>query len=165
VIAQAEILPGSGSAGSPLYLVYDGHGSTRLLATAAGANAIVNDAAQIYRYDAYGNAFGFNPSTAATTLLYSGEQFDSRIQQQYLRARYYDPATGCFNGLDPSAGNIHDPQSLHKYLYAIADPVNGTDLVPFGATHQLSHWRTLPSKTARAIPQIRPGQPPSTMPP
>jgi RHS repeat-associated protein len=59
--------------------------------------------------------------------LYSGEQFDSKIGQQYLRARYYDPATGRFNRLDPFFGNLNDPQSLHKYLYCHADPISMTD--------------------------------------
>jgi RHS repeat-associated protein len=59
--------------------------------------------------------------------LYSGEQFDSKIGQQYLRARYYDPVTGRFNRLDPFFGNLNDPQSLHKYLYIHADPINGID--------------------------------------
>jgi RHS repeat-associated protein len=70
---------------------------------------------------------GFEPSVALTEFLYSGEQFDSKIGQQYLRQRYYDPATGRFNGLDPFFGNLDDPQSLHKYLYTHADPVNGID--------------------------------------
>jgi RHS repeat-associated protein len=68
---------------------------------------------------------GFDPSVALTEFLYSGEQFDSKIGQQYLRARYYDPATGRFNRLDPFFGNLDDPQSLHKYLYTHADPING----------------------------------------
>jgi RHS repeat-associated protein len=59
--------------------------------------------------------------------LYSGEQFDSKIGQQYLRARYYDPATGRFNRLDPFFGNINDPLSLHNYLYIHDDPTNGID--------------------------------------
>jgi RHS repeat-associated protein len=62
-----------------------------------------------------------------TEFLYSGEQFDSKIGQQYLRQRYYDPATGRFNRLDPFFGNVSDPQSLHKYLYTHADPMNGID--------------------------------------
>ncbi|MDR2441818.1 MAG: hypothetical protein LBE12_20875 [Planctomycetaceae bacterium] len=72
------------------------------------------------QFDAYGNAIGFDPSVALTEFLYSGEQFDSKIGQQYLRARYYDPATGKFNHLDPFFGNLNDPQSLHKYLYTDA---------------------------------------------
>jgi RHS repeat-associated protein len=87
------------------------------------AGAIV----ELYSFDAYGNAIGFDPSVALTEFLYSGEQFDSKIGQQYLRARYYDPATGRFNRLDPFFGNLNDPQSLHKYLYTHADPVNGID--------------------------------------
>jgi RHS repeat-associated protein len=59
--------------------------------------------------------------------LYSGEQFDSKIGQQYLRQRYYDPAIGRFNRLDLFFGNLDDPQSLHKYLYTHADPINGID--------------------------------------
>jgi RHS repeat-associated protein len=87
------------------------------------AGAIV----QLYSFDAYGNALGFDPSIALTEFLYSGEQFDSKIGQQYLRQRYYDPTTGRFNRLDPFFGNLNDPLSLHKYLYTHADPVNGID--------------------------------------
>ncbi|MDR2407319.1 MAG: hypothetical protein LBE13_04295 [Bacteroidales bacterium] len=87
------------------------------------AGAIV----ELYAFDAYGNAIGFDPSVALTEFLYSGEQFDSKIGQQYLRQRYYDPATGRFNRLDPFFGNLNDPQSLHKYLYTHDDPVNGID--------------------------------------
>ena len=63
---------------------------------------------------------------AATSILYSGEQTDAS-GLQYLRARYYDPATGRFNRLDPFAGNNSDPQSLHKYLYTTGDPINLID--------------------------------------
>ncbi len=58
---------------------------------------------------------------------YRGEAFDTAIGQQYLRARYYNPNNGRFNRLDPFAGNLADPQSLHKYLYTHGDPVNGID--------------------------------------
>ena len=47
--------------------------------------------------------------------------------QQYLRARFYDPASGTFYRLDPFAGNLTDPQSLHKYLYAHGNPVAFSD--------------------------------------
>jgi RHS repeat-associated protein len=87
---------------------------------------------ELYTFDAYGNAIGFDPSVALTEFLYSGEQFDSKIGQQYLRARYYDPTTGRFNRLDPFFGNLNDPQSLHNYLYCYADPVNGIDPIGEG---------------------------------
>jgi len=78
-------------------------------------------------YDAYGNNLGFDPAAALTTFLYSGEQFDQRIEMQYLRARYFDAAAGTFNRLDPFFGRISDPQSLHKYVYAHNDPANRLD--------------------------------------
>jgi RHS repeat-associated protein len=103
------------------YFTFDGHGSTRALTDVVGA--II----ELYSYDAFGNALGFDSSIALTEFLYSGEQFDSKISQQYLRQRYYDPTTGRFNRLDPFFGNLSDPQSLHKYLYTHADPINGID--------------------------------------
>ena len=111
--------------GSHLFL-YDGHGSTRHLAFAAGPTEPVPVAAdfvaQHFAYDAYGVPLGFDPILSATTHLYSGEQFDQRIAMQYLRARYYDAASGRFNRLDPFFGNLDDPQSLHKYAYAHGMP-------------------------------------------
>ncbi|MDR0610387.1 MAG: hypothetical protein LBG58_09780 [Planctomycetaceae bacterium] len=103
------------------YFAFDGHGSTRVLLNAAMTIA------QIFAFDAYGNAIGFAAGEALTEFLYSGEQFDSKIGQQYLRARYYDPVTGIFNRLDPFFGNQYDPLSLHNYLYAHLDPINGID--------------------------------------
>jgi RHS repeat-associated protein len=96
---------------------------------------------QRFGYDAYGNhllAAGSAPASAAdaiTDLLHSGEATDPRklrnpaspTGRQYLRARGYDPTTGRFNRLDPFAGLAHEPQSLHKYLYAHADPIMGVD--------------------------------------
>ncbi len=46
---------------------------------------------------------------------------------QCLCTRYYNPSTGRFNRMDPFAGNTQDPQSLHKYAYAHANPVMGVD--------------------------------------
>jgi RHS repeat-associated protein/prepilin-type N-terminal cleavage/methylation domain-containing protein len=60
-------------------------------------------------------------------LLYTGEQFDTGLQQYYLRARYYNQCTGRFGQLDPFRGLNFDPQSLHKYAYAHDDPVNNID--------------------------------------
>lgn len=108
------------------HLLHDGHGSTRQLAGDDGA-VTAN-----YAYDAYGKMLGGNPGVtdgkqSATDLLYAGEQFDAGLQMEYLRARYYDQDNGRFNRLDPFDGNSEDPQSLHKYAYAHADPVNGID--------------------------------------
>jgi len=112
------------SGGGVLTLLTDGHGSTRALLNTLGV--IIEQ----YAYEAYGTMLeGANLTTAQaalTSLLYSGEWTQAN-GQQYLRARFYDPATGTFNRLDPFAGNNTDPQSLHKYLYTHGNPVMGID--------------------------------------
>jgi len=109
--------------GAVHFLLYDGHGSTRMLVDALGYPL----SGQVYRYDAYGNPLGFSPTSALTSLLYSGEWLDRLTNLQYLRARYYDPSTGRFNRLDPFFGNLQDPQSLHKYAYVHGDPIGRID--------------------------------------
>jgi RHS repeat-associated protein len=42
-------------------------------------------------------------------------------------ARYYNPLTGRFMSRDPEDGKAWEPKSLHKYLYALGDPVNRID--------------------------------------
>jgi hypothetical protein len=42
-------------------------------------------------------------------------------------ARYYNPLTGRFLSRDPEDGKSADPATLHKYLYAGGDPINGID--------------------------------------
>jgi RHS repeat-associated protein len=46
---------------------------------------------------------------------------------QTYSARYYNAATGRFMSRDPFHGYIDKPATLHKYLYAGGDPVNGLD--------------------------------------
>lgn len=78
------------TAAAVYHLLYDAHGSTRVL-----LDATDNSVSQLYAYDAHGNLLdlgGFVSAleSAFTSLLYSGEQTDL-TGQQYLRARYYDP--------------------------------------------------------------------------
>jgi RHS repeat-associated protein len=79
-----------------------------------------------YEYDAYGNSFT-KSGTTPNNYLYRGEQYDSDLALYYLRARYYNPATGRFVSRDPEEGYAKDPASLHKYLYAGGDPLNRID--------------------------------------
>ncbi|MEQ1903298.1 MAG: RHS repeat-associated core domain-containing protein [Pirellulaceae bacterium] len=116
------------SQASSLFFGTDGHGSARVLYdTFAAVVTFAANVLQVFHYDAYGNLLNMAATSALTSYLYSGEAFDTRINQQYLRARYYDPGTGRFGSLDPFSGRKSDPQSLHKYLYTHGDPVNGID--------------------------------------
>ena len=91
-----------------------------MLANAAGA---VTDT---YAYDAFGNLLNQTGSTP-NAYLYRGERWDQDLGLYYLRARWYNPATGRFMTRDPYAGSIRDPASLHRYNYARANPVNYID--------------------------------------
>jgi len=96
-----------------------------------------------YSYDGYGVMLSDisgaeEASNADTSLLYAGEQYDSSADMYYNRARYYDPSNGRFNRTDPYAGNSQDPQSLHKYAYCHANPINATD--PSGEWVSLVVW-------------------------
>lgn len=59
--------------------------------------------------------------------LYTGEQYNANTGLYYLRARYMNPSTGTFISMDSYQGSIYDPVSLHKYLYANANPVMYSD--------------------------------------
>lgn len=102
------------------HLLYDGHGSTRLLYTSS--------IQERYDYDAYGNAIGFDQNFAGTQYLYTGEQADLALgDSYYLRARFYMPGPAMFTSFDPYFGDTGEPQSLHKYAYVHGDPVNAWD--------------------------------------
>ncbi len=101
------------------YHLADGRGSTRQLADAAGA---VTDT---YDFDAFGvplDATGTHPNE----FLFSGEPLDPNVGFYQMRARWYAQAQGRFTTTDPESGSPFDPVSLHRYLYANADPVNNT---------------------------------------
>ena len=106
--------------GKKSYYVYDGHGSVRALADESGK---VTDK---YVYDAFGNLISSVGSTK-NDFLFCGEQFDPVTGLYYLRARYMNPSVGRFITMDSYEGSIDDPVSLHKYLYANANPVSNSD--------------------------------------
>jgi hypothetical protein len=88
-----DVLTQATDSGAGQHLLYDGHGSARQLIASDGST--VDDS---FSYDAYGVMLGGNPgpgSSPATNLLYTGEYFDTDMQQYYLRARWYDQQTGC----------------------------------------------------------------------
>jgi RHS repeat-associated protein len=116
-ISQDQIING---VWTPSFYGYDGGGNVRQLTNSAGT---VTDT---YEYDAFGNDV-YHTGTTPNNYLYRGEQYDSDLGLYYLRARYYNPATGRFLSRDPEDGYAKDPASLHKYLYAGGDPVNMID--------------------------------------
>ncbi|MEM8911061.1 MAG: putative Ig domain-containing protein [Planctomycetota bacterium] len=113
---------------------HDGHGSVRVLYDlAAAADSLIEAVAT---YSSYGVLLATHASDGTlspvtfdllTSLTYSGEAWDSVLNRGYNRARWYDASSAQWNRLDPFAGNMLDPQSLHKYAYVHGDPIGSTD--------------------------------------
>lgn len=106
--------------GEKHYYLYDGFDSVRMLTDEDGT------ATDFYTFDAFGNLTEQIGDTE-NSYLYRGEQYDSFTGLYYLRARYMNPATGTFITMDEYAGSVFEPVSLHKYLYANANPVMNSD--------------------------------------
>lgn len=106
--------------GADAHYAYDGSGNARLLTSTSGT---ITDT---YRYDAFGVA---QSSTGATTndYRYAGERLETATGNIHLRARDYDAGTGRFTSADRYEGEGADPSTLHKYLYANANPVYYAD--------------------------------------
>ena len=117
IISQRQLLSGSWTAS---FYATDGHGNVRQLTNESG---IVTDT---YTYDAFGKVIA-GTGTTPNVYLYNGERFDADLGLYHLRARSYEPDRGRFTTMDPHPGQINEPVSLHKYLYANADPINFRD--------------------------------------
>src|SRR5207245_7285073 len=114
------------------FYLFDGQMSTRQLTDA------LQNVTDTYDFDAFGNLSNKSGSTE-NNYLYTGEQYDANVGFYYLRARYYDPASGRFISQDSVDGNPFEPMTLHKYTYAHNNPINGRD--PSG------HFTLLESET------------------
>ena len=106
--------------GARSYYHPDGLGSTRLLTDQTG---LPTDS---YDYDAFGRITA-QTGTTENSYLFAGEQRDKHLGLDYLRARYMSPSLGRFFGRDPVPGDLTDPASRHRYIYARNNPVNFVD--------------------------------------
>jgi RHS repeat-associated protein len=102
-----------------LYYFHDGLGSVRQLVDTTG-HVETN-----YAYDPFGvpvaEGDGSNPYQ------YTGEAWDAEVELLYLRARYYQPEVGRFITKDPWEGDLRQPTTLNRYVYARDNPINLTD--------------------------------------
>ncbi|MCY6493943.1 RHS repeat-associated core domain-containing protein [Leptolyngbya sp. GGD] len=78
------------------------------------------------RYDAFGNTIS-QTSDISNKYGFAGEQFDSDLGDYYLRQRSYNPRSGRFGRRDTYEGRLTDSLTLHRYIYAHANPTNLTD--------------------------------------
>jgi RHS repeat-associated protein len=129
------------------YYLGDTLGSVRQLVNPVGAVTLARS------YEPFGKLL----STAGNPLTrygYTGEWTDP-TNLVYLRARYYDPATGRFISKDPVRGLASLPQTLNPYTYAVNNPIRYTDpsgeyietlidigFIGFDIYTLINHWNT-----------------------
>ena len=70
------------------------------------------------------------------------------INNQYLRARYYDLEEGIFLSQDSNPGNLLEPLSQNLYTYTENNPVNYTDSSGHGI---LSKIKSAAKKVATTV--------------
>ena len=98
--------------------------------------------------------------TTANTHRYCGEELDQALGLYNLRARLMNPLTSRFWSADSYEGSNDDLKSLHRYLYANADPIGSIDpsgheslgelsvtQSNIGTTIQLAIYRVAPAAT------------------
>ena len=122
-------------AGDYSYL-YDGQGNV--------TNTVRNGSvAESYSYDPFGEMTAEGKEGTSKTPLeaqndnglsdndvlwgYNGEEYIEEVGLQYLRQRHYSPETGNFTSQDTNEGDLTNPLSQNRYIYAENDPVNGND--------------------------------------
>ncbi|MFX0066909.1 MAG: RHS repeat-associated core domain-containing protein, partial [Candidatus Hermodarchaeota archaeon] len=82
-----------------------------------------------YIYEPFGELLDSETQeTISNPFKFTGQYYDSEINQYYLRARQYDPHIYRFTSRDPILGQYKEPLTLHRYLYCLSNPVNRTDL-------------------------------------
>ena len=116
----AVLRPASASTWTTRYVHVDGLGSVRVLTDETGVVADTRG------YEAFGTR---NVTVGSDPLAFgfAGEPFEAKSQLAYHRARWMDPGRGRFVSTDPSLGFVLEPASLHRYLYASANPVRFVD--------------------------------------
>ncbi len=112
-----------GNSSDPRYLyLHDRLGSVRLVINNEGV------AQNSYTYNPFGESFDTECTENVTNpFKFTGQWFDSEIEQYYLRARQYDPALMRFTARDPAEAVLGDPLTLHRYLYCKNNSINYID--------------------------------------
>jgi RHS repeat-associated protein len=111
------------SNGTVIYLVKEGHGTTRTVTDSSGL--VISNTT--YDDDAFGNAIDFNPATALTVWLNPDGTFDAESGLTNQNARETDRSIGRFISGDDITLSAGDWQNANMYLYVGGNPISGID--------------------------------------
>jgi RHS repeat-associated protein len=107
-------------AGASLEIYHaDRLGSVRVITNGSGS------VTASYRSDEYGLTT-VSTGSSSQPFGYTGEPRDS-TNLSYLRARYYDPSLGRFNGRDKIWGRLLSSLTLNRYAYVLENPATYRD--------------------------------------
>jgi RHS repeat-associated protein len=104
------------------FYLHDRLGSVRLVIDDQGA------VKNTYTYEPFGQMLASEcTENVSNPFKFTGQYFDSEIEEYYLRARQYNPHIARFTSRDPVKGSFKVPLTLRQYLYCINNPVNRID--------------------------------------
>ncbi len=104
------------------YFHFDALGSVAALTEGNGS------VAARYHYDAWGrHRDPTELQASANRFGFTGHYFDTETNLYFAKARYYDPEYGRFLTADSFLGELDNPPSLHRYLYANDNPLTFAD--------------------------------------
>jgi len=122
ILAQHDIDDAQPAQDDRYFYLHDRLGSVRLVID--DQSAVKNT----YTYEPFGEMFATEcTETIENPFKFTGQYFDSEIEEYYLRARQYNPRLARFTSRDPLLGEPYEPLTLHTYLYALNDPIDMTD--------------------------------------
>jgi RHS repeat-associated protein len=110
----------AGASGGRSFYSRDALGSTSELTDASG----VTQAS--YSYDPWGQVLA-SFDTTPNRRRFTGHYSDTETGLQFFGARYYDETTGRFLSQDSYLGEGDNPATLHRYQYALANPLRYVD--------------------------------------
>ena len=75
----------------------------------------------------FGNEIRNTATGRNNDLSYTGKPFDEEIGLSYYGARWYDPVTGRFTGIDPAPIDPNDFRRFNRYAYGFNSPYRYND--------------------------------------
>jgi RHS repeat-associated protein len=130
-------------------ITHDGLGSVSARIGAGGLNT--------YRIDAWGGfRNGTGPGLEDPSLGFAGMHAEAGVGVSYAQQRWYDERTGRFLSEDPVFGDLGNPMSLHRWVYANGNP--GRFIDPLGLNPLFNYWdlKTKPIEELKVIAKIEP---------
>jgi RHS repeat-associated protein len=123
IYANSQILAqhdGPVAQNNKYFYLHDRLGSVREIIDSTGA------VVKYYTYAPFGDVIE-QGGTFDNAFMFTGQYYDSEIDQYPLRARDYNPYISRFTSRDPVDGEFERPLTLHKYLYCGNNPINKID--------------------------------------